>query len=195
MNINSPFVVFEGPDGVGKTTLCDWFSKVYGYKKYKCIGGTFSKVRKHFDLGEVSLRERFSFLCGDAINNSFIIKEELKSGNNIVFDRYYYSTLAYCEIAQPGITNDFKFLFSELPKPNYVFYITTNFETMLSRISKRGDLASFEKTFTIKENYEMLIARYIELIGDNICVIDNNKTLDFAMDQIKKVICLDDKAY
>ncbi len=98
-------------------------------------------------------------------------------------------------MTQPGITNDFKFIFNELPKPNYVFFITTDFETMLSRISKRSDLALFEKTFTIKENYEMLIAKYIELIGDNISVIHNNKTLDFAMDQIKKVICLDYEAY
>ncbi len=190
-----PFIVLEGPDGVGKTTLCEWLSKIYGYKKYKCIGGTFSNVRKHFAIGEVSVRERFSFLCGDAINNSFIIKEELKSGNNIVYDRYYFSTLAYCEIAEPGITSDFKFLFSELPKPNYVFFINTDFETMLSRITKRGDLAYFDKTFTIKENYEMLIAKYIELIGENICVIDNNKTLDFAMEQIIKVISLNREVY
>lgn len=185
-----PFIVLEGPDGVGKTTLCDWLSNIYGYKKYKCIGGPFANVRKQFDRGEVSVSERFSFLCGEAINNSFIINEELKLGNSIVFDRYYYSTLAYCEIAKPGITSNFNFLFNQLPKPNCVFLINTDFETMLSRISKRGDLANLEKTFTVKENYEMLIAKYMEFIGEKICVIDNNKTLDFTKEQIKKVICM-----
>lgn len=185
-----PFIVLEGPDGVGKTTLCDWLSKIYGYKKYKCIGGAFANVRKQFAIGQVSVSERFSFLCGEAINNSFIINEELKSGNSIVFDRYYYSTLAYCEIAEPGITSGFNFLFNQLPIPNCVFLINTDFETMLSRISKRGDLTKLEKTFTVKETYEMLIAKYMEFIGEKICVIDNNKTLDFAKEQIKKVICM-----
>lgn len=189
MIINHSFIVLEGPDGVGKTSLCNTLSSMYGYKKYKCIGGTFSSVRKHFDIGEVSISERFSFLCGDAINNSFIIKEELKTGNHIVFDRYYFSTLAYCEIEEPGITRDFKFLFNELPKPNFIFFIYADFETMLSRISKRKDLSNFDKKFSNKENYEKLIEKYFELIGENIFVVDNNKDLKFAIDQIKKVIC------
>jgi thymidylate kinase len=83
----------------------------------------------------------------------------------------------------------------DINEPKYVLFIYTDFETMLSRISKRGDLAYIDKTFTIKENYEMLIAKYKELIGENICVIDNNKTLDFAMGQIKKVLCLNGEVY
>ena len=81
-----PFIVLEGTDGSGKSSLCDWIEKTLNYKKYKSIGGPFADIKNRFDIDKVSIRERFSFLCGEAINNAFIIKEQLKQGNPIIFD-------------------------------------------------------------------------------------------------------------
>jgi deoxyguanosine kinase len=183
-----PFIVLEGTDGSGKSSLCDWIEKTLNYKKYKSIGGPFADIKNRFDIDKVSIRERFSFLCGEAINNAFIIKEQLKQGNPIIFDRYYYSTLVYCESLESGVSNEFKFLFENLPKPDIVFFIQTDFETMLKRITNRGDLTLIEKKYSTKENFDILNDNYKKYIDANMVVIDNNESIEIAQMQIKAVL-------
>ena len=179
------FIVLEGTDGSGKSSLSEWMEKSFSYKKYKSIGGPFADVKSRFDIDKVSIRERFSFLCGEAINNAFIIKEEIKKGNPVLFDRYYYSTLVYCETLEPGISSEFKFLFENLPKPDLVFFIQTNFETMLKRIARRGDLTLIEKKYSNKKDFDILIENYKKFIDTELVVIDNNQSIEIAKEQIK----------
>lgn len=183
-----PFIVIEGPDGVGKSTLCQWISEEFGYKKHKCMGETFYKVSNHFEEGKVSASERFSFLCGEAINNSFIIKKELQNGNKIIFDRYYYSTLAYSEILENGITKDLLFLFNQLPQPDLVFLITTDFKTMLKRIEERGDFEILGSKFNKEENYHKLINNYMTFINDKSFIINNNGEIEATKATIREII-------
>ena len=183
-----PFIVIEGPDGVGKTTLCEWISEEFGYKKHKCMGETFYEVSNHFEEGKVSASERFSFLCGEAINNSFIIKKELKNRNKIIFDRYYYSTLAYSEILENGITKDLLFLFNQLPQPNLVFLITADFKTMLKRIEERGDFEILRNKFNKEENYHKLINNYMTFINDKSFIINNNGEIEVTKATIREII-------
>lgn len=183
-----PFIVIEGPDGVGKSTLCQWISEEFGYKKHKCMGETFYKVSNHFEEGKVSASERFSFLCGEAINNSFIIKKELQNGNKIIFDRYYYSTLAYSEILENGITKDLLFLFNQLPQPDLVFLITADFKTMLKRIEERGDFKILGSKFNKEENYHKLINNYMTFINDKSFIINNNGEIEATKATIREII-------
>ena len=183
-----PFIVIEGPDGVGKSTLCQWISEEFGYKKHKCMGETFYKVSNHFEEGKVSASERFSFLCGEAINNSFIIKKELQNGNKIIFDRYYYSTLAYSEILENGITKDLLFLFNQLPQPDLVFLITADFKTMLKRIEERGDFEILGSKFNKEENYHKLINNYMTFINDKSFIINNNGEIEATKATIREII-------
>lgn len=183
-----PFIVIEGPDGAGKTTLCQWISEEFGYKKHKCMGETFYKVSNHFEEGKVSASERFSFLCGEAINNSFIIKKELQDGNKIIFDRYYYSTLAYSEILENGITKDLLFLFNQLPQPDLVFLITADFKTMIKRIEERGDFEVLGNKFNKEENYHKLINNYMTFINDKSFIINNNGEIEATKATIREII-------
>ena len=183
-----PFIVVEGPDGVGKSTICNWLSEEFGYKKFKCMSEPFYSISKYFEEGEVTSSERFSFLCGEAINNSFIIRKELKNGNKIIFDRYYYSSLAYSEIIEKGITNDFLFLFKRLPQPDIVFLITVDFNTMLKRIEERGDLVKLGNKFNKKENYLKLIDNYINFITDKLYIISNNDDIKTTKAIIREII-------
>jgi deoxyguanosine kinase len=188
MRYKYPFIVVEGTDGSGKSTLCDWISETFGYHKYKSIGGAFDKVKHEFDIDKVSIRERFSFLCGEAINNAFIVKQELQKGNSIIFDRYYFSTLVYCESLYPTISSEYKFLFDHLPKPDLVLFIQTNFENMLRRIKERGYLTLIEKKYTQEENFDILISNYMKYIDTKKIIIDNNKSIEFAKEQIYSIL-------
>jgi thymidylate kinase len=188
MNKSYPFIVVEGTDGSGKSTLCDWISETFGYKKYKSIGGAFAKVKHEFDIDKVSIRERFSFLCGEAINNAYIVKQELQKGNSIIFDRYYYSTLVYCESLDPSVSSEYKFLFDHLPKPDIVLFVQAKFEIMLKRLTERGNLTLIENKYSVKENFNTLISNYMKYIDTKKIIIDNNKSIEFAKAQIKDVI-------
>jgi dTMP kinase len=183
-----PFIVVEGPDGVGKSTICNWISEEFGYKKYKCMSEPFYSVSKYFEEGKVTSSERFSFLCGEAINNSFIIQKELKNGNKIIFDRYYFSSLAYSEILETGITNDFLFLFKQLPQPDIIFLITADFNTMLKRIEERDDFEILGNKFNKEDNYHKLIDNYLNFINDKLFIINNNGEIEKTKAEIREII-------
>jgi len=182
------FIVVEGPDGVGKSTICNWLSEEFGYKKFKCMSEPFYSVSKHFEEGKVTSSERFSFLCGEAINNSFTIKKELKNGNKIIFDRYYYSSLAYSEILETGITNDYLFLFKQLPQPDLLLFITADFNTMLQRIEDRGDFEILGNKFNKEENYHKLIKNYRSFLNDKSFIIHNNGEFETTKTKIREII-------
>lgn len=182
------FIVVEGPDGVGKSTICNWLSEEFGYKKFKCMSEPFYSVSKHFEEGKVTSSERFSFLCGEAINNSFIIKKELKNGNKIIFDRYYFSSLAYSEILETGITNDYLFLFKQLPQPDLLLFITADFKTMLQRIEDRGDFEILGNKFNKEENYLKLLNNYKSFLNDKLFIINNNGEIETTKKKIREII-------
>ncbi len=188
MKLKYPFIVLEGTDGSGKSTIADWIANYYGYKKHKSIGGAFSEVKSNFDIDKVSIQERFSFLCGEAINNSSIAKKELQLGSNIIFDRYYYSTLVYCESLEKGITQEFDFLFDKLVQPDLVIFISTDFENMFERITKRGQLTLIEKRYSDKDNFNTLKLNYRKYLPSNFIEVDNNGRIDETIEAIKKIL-------
>jgi thymidylate kinase len=109
------------------------------------------------------------------------------SYNPIIFDRYYYSTLVYCESLFPSISSEYKFLFDYLPKPDLVLFVQTDFDIMLKRITERGNLTLIEKKYTTEADFDILISNYMKYIDTNKVIIDNNKSIENAKDQIKKI--------
>ena len=182
------FIVVEGVDGSGKSTICNWISQNYNFKKYKSIGEPFASVKNQFSPNKVTIKERFSFLCGEAINNSFIIKENVIENQPVIFDRYYYSTLVYCESLEPGITNEYSFLFNKLPKPDLVLFIDVNYKTMMNRLSQRDETTYIEQKFSKKDKFELLKENYRNTIKSNLKVIDNNYSLESSLEQIKSIL-------
>lgn len=184
MNPKLNFIVFEGSDGSGKSTLAKWLASTFSYKLYKSIGGTFADVKEHFDIDKVSIRERFSFLCGESIANSFLIKEQLNNGNKLVFDRYFYSTLVYCESLEENVTLPFRFLFDRLPKPDLVIFVQTSFDVMINRLVDRGNMTLIEKKYSNEKSYTVLIDNYMKYIDVPMIIINNDGDLEEAKKQI-----------
>lgn len=183
------FIVVEGVDGSGKSTICNWISQNYDYKKYKSIGNPFANVKNHFSPDKVTIQERFSFLCGEAINNSFIIKENTIKNQHIIFDRYYYSTIVYCESLEPGITDEFDYLFNKLPKPDLVLFVDVNYKTMMNRLSNRDEITFIEQKFSEQDKFEILKRNYRKIIkSSNTMFIDNNSSLESSIEQIKSIL-------
>ena len=85
-------------------------------------------------------------------------------------------------------TKNCKFLFDHLPKPDLVLFVQTDFDIMLKRIRERGNLTLIEKKYTSGADFDILISNYMKYIDTNKTIIDNNKSIDYAKEQINRIL-------
>ena len=75
-----------------------------------------------------------------------------------------------------------------MPKPDLVLFVQTDFDIMLKRITERGNLTLIEKKYTSEADFDILISNYMKYIDTNITIIDNNKSIDSAKEQINRIL-------
>ena len=89
------FIVFEGLDGAGKSTLLKDFVKTNShYRSYYSVPDSFTEFRKIIDETNDPLAALHFFGLRNLIRGNEI-KENLEKGNQVVMDRYIFTTLAY----------------------------------------------------------------------------------------------------
>ncbi|WP_154017309.1 dTMP kinase [Buchnera aphidicola] len=158
---NGKFIVIEGIDGSGKTSIC-YFLKKLLLKHKKC------HVKVLRDPGSTSISEKIRYLIKNSIKNEYmfyetellliyaarvqltklVISPELKKGNWIISDRYALSSLAYQgggrKISKKKILL-LQSLFLKNVIPDITFYLDVKPSTGLERITKRKNKDRIEK--------------------------------------------------
>ncbi len=131
------FIVIEGDNGTGKTTVSHILSERYGFEfitEHKEIL-TLEEQSKRFDIGSLSRFKAFleyNRICG----------EQTEKYNKALLARYWISTVsaAYAdnlfEIEQALEMADK--LFDTLVRPDFVFRLKCKFDTRINRIEKRA---------------------------------------------------------
>ena len=190
------FIVFEGPDGSGKSTQAELLYDDLSRDGYSCIvteepGGTPEGKKIRELLLDPTFRicpkaELFLFLADRSEHVSRIIAPALHEGKVVICSRYYYSTLVYQGFARRIADMDFLKkinLFSvNFLEPDIVFYLDVVSEESLSkamdtsfrashfhggdRIEREG--ISFQRM--VREGYLELSSQY----GDMFVVIEQN---------------------
>lgn len=162
-NSANTFIVIEGIDGVGKTTIAKNLAQALGavyyptppetlvHFKRELHDGTITNLRHFVDqLGNNEIRF-FYYLIG-VLYASQDIKELLKS-NSVVCDRYISSTLAYHYALSPTLKNiDLSNL--HYLQPDAEFLLDANETTRMQRINSRGSKSASDKQ--IEENTLLL---------------------------------------
>ena len=132
-------VIIEGLDGVGKTTLVDYFVSI-GMKKH------------HFDYDVKNMDLFIKYLN--------VLCEET---NNIVLDRSFISEMVYGPVLRNYSKLSFEqfiFLLKEYNQNNTsLIYLTAPKEILLSR--RINDIADYE---LIKKHYDSLNSKYDEIM-------------------------------
>lgn len=190
------FVVIEGLDGSGKTTVAKELAKSENIKfTYEpndpSAAGLF--IRDILQKKITTFHPRvlaYAFAANRLDHNYRVINPWLeKAGNIVISDRYYLSSLVYQS------SKDFPFErvieLNELARlPDIIFFINVTNETCYQRLNKRNQpLELFEGRLSeTRKKYFDAILFLRETRQENIIEIDGNGTVKDTLEQIEKGI-------
>jgi|GEM_PF-449365 len=140
------FVVVEGLDGVGKSTVVDELAKRIDAEKLNTPGVSMRPIR--FEVERALSNEPNSvsaFYASTVIAEGTQAKSLCDSGVNVVMDRYHLSTVAYARAR--GATIDLDSMVSSIAPPTVTIVLHLDEEERLRRLKKRGATEEDRKTF------------------------------------------------
>jgi dTMP kinase len=190
------FVVFEGIDGCGKSSVARLVAERIGKRAALTREPTESWIGKAVrkdDKHKVSPYTDALLFMADRAQHSIWISEQLKKGKLVLSDRYYHSTVAYqAAYLKDKFDGDaFKWLLEANERislhPDLTILLVIPPESALERIRcTRSRLSRFEKLDFLKEvnsNYLRLARR-----DRSITKVDAKKDLDSVVEKVLRLI-------
>lgn len=188
------FIVFEGIDGSGKSTVAKACLPLLGeatavLTEEPTNSWLGDAVRRSHKLGENPVTEAFLFMA-DRASHVEEIREWLSDGRSVVCDRYYHSTVAYQSAAmmEEYDSDPFDWLLDINRRisiePDIVFLLDIAPEAALSRVNRRGEQSKFERRDFLErvaENYRRLASA-----SGNVITVDASKPLTEVLSEISQ---------
>lgn len=196
------FIVLEGPDGSGKSTVCDIVCE-------KLINEGYQIVHTR-EPGGIEIAEEIRNIILDPKNTAMDAKTEAllyaasrrqhlvekvvpakKEGKIVICERFVYSSLAYQgygrRLGFDDILKINEFAIGE-DYPDMTIYLDINEEEGLKRIEKRTfkdrlDKESLDFHHLVNEGYKAVLERFKDTK-----VIDASKTIDEVVNEVYKII-------
>jgi len=135
------FLVIEGVDGAGKTTIAKRISTVIGGKYIKSPPEPFAMIKQRV-LETATPVARFTYFISSNVQISALAKRLLNE-THVVSDRYIWSTLAYHAAIENISPIELKKMVMPLVRvikmPDYVIFLTVSREAQLQRLKGRLD--------------------------------------------------------
>ena len=190
------FIVFEGIDGSGKTTVlnrCFDYLTSKGYsviKLYEPTNGTFGKKIREISFknrNDLDIEEELSLFVEDRKENiERNIKPALAQNKIILLDRYYYSTIAYQSASGIDKNHIYKLHRQFIIEPDLVLIFDLNPETSISRIMKNreGKANDFEKLDYLRK----VRNNYLEFKNKNVYNINAHENIESVFQKSLEII-------
>jgi len=193
------FIVFEGIDGVGKTThaklLVDFLNK-NGYSAIYTTEPTHwskygKKIRASFSYkNRLPVQEEFELFLKDRIEH---VKNEvtpaLNEGKIVVSDRYYYSSVAYQGSRGMSWEYILQTNISVVMSPDLVILLDVPVDYAMKRILKerKNGANSFEKRESLTKVREIFLL-LAEKEPNIITIVDSTLSVDEVHKNIVKIV-------
>ncbi|MBC3620414.1 deoxynucleoside kinase [Vibrio metschnikovii] len=134
------FIVYEGLDACGKTTLSSRYAQEINTTVHSAIIKQAEPLRKMIDTSQSKERALLFFML-----NNFLKSEEVakaRETEDVIFDRYLFSTLAYQSIllGEEKVRTMFDVLniANNILLPDVIVFVKDDAETINNRIKVRG---------------------------------------------------------
>jgi dTMP kinase len=181
------FLVLEGIDGAGKTTHAKMLHEYFRSKRQKCVltdeptSGTIGIIIKGFLRQKSGISPnalQLLFASDRAEHVEKFIVPELKSGTNIIMDRYVASTVAYGTAS--GLDKEWLIsINSKFRTPDITLLLDIDPKASMKRKFPNQDESEVE-LFESVSLLEKVRNTYLELakVYDNYFIIDASKSKD-----------------
>lgn len=185
------FIVLEGVDGTGKTTLAARLAELVGNAAVTSepTSGRIGAALRSGELGDIPPTAEALLFAADRAIHTAEIEKILETGKWVICDRYMASTVAYQSASQGGKA-DTEWLIQmqkrAVIEPDAVFLLDMDPEESLRRVDSRGEEKSrFEKQDFLKE----VRAEYLRLAGRfGYSVIDASKDRDAVFEDVLGIL-------
>lgn len=184
------FIVFEGPDGCGKTTqhgrLAQHLCEVgVPHVSLRLPGGSAMgddirnmALGKHHEVRDMDHLSRFLLILADMRRATFeVIEPALEAGKIVLCDRYLASTIAYqvhgCGLNESEIRDLLNIAVGDCPVPDFHLVFDAPDMVLDLRTSKRGDSDVFEDAHQVVK--QRIREFYRTVTPMNLVRIDSNK--------------------
>lgn len=184
-------VVFEGIDGVGKTTIFRRLKEDQAFSDClfsfePTLGPYGQRIRTLLINKKASTSELIELFIKDREEHvEKVILPALKKGKILILDRYYLSTLAY-QGEEENLLELLKKNETFSPFPDLVLYFELSPEIALKRIVQRGDKESlFEREDYLKkivQNYSKILPLF------NYITLPAWKGVDTLLEEVKVIL-------
>mgnify|MGYP001772824834 FL=1 len=193
------YIVIEGIDGSGKTTVANILKDILNQKGYKVF---LTKEPFRSDIKEIikkivseGIYDKFygySLAClftSDRFLHNKVIEEYLREGYIVISDRSYHSTFCYQGIYEGFNIEWLKCITKPLRKPDVVIILDVLPEIAINRIkSARSDEFPYEKIEFLEKVRRAYLNLKNILPDENIYIIDNNGSLEKTIEEILKIL-------
>lgn len=169
------FIVIEGSNGVGKTTLIKNMEKKYDFISLKSIPDWYREYIPFARSLEPEIQKQMYMDWHEANLNS------LNEENDYILDRFFYSTIIRLNYKlNIPVEDTVKEILNIKLNPDIVIYLQANKELVINRLSQRENYVFDEKFF----DYENTIFNQLSQIYDRMIIVGSNDQIDVT---IKKV--------
>ena len=165
--MNGNLYVFEGLDGVGKSTAAEAFADEIDAVYWESPGAGLQEIREYVDSGAHTKQTKFLMYLASNSAIADKIEPHLEAGNDVVLDRYVPTTVVYNEVGEvekgrwQKLADQFDFV-----EPDQIFYLWVDEETRRQRMERREETEPSGETVEelgvseATEAYERAAERY-----------------------------------
>ena len=139
------FVVLEGLDGVGKTTLTKALAEFFNGESRSTPGCALKPlIEEILETFGDNQTARAIFYTASVLAEGKLARESADRDKVVFMDRYWLSTIAYARAR--GVSANFSSLEAIVPKPDIIVLVTLEEKERLRRLNDRGTSAADRET-------------------------------------------------